>query len=201
MNPPREGYPVPTRPPSSFPEVNITRITPSKAVPGVIESLALCLAASEPERLDDFRLFWRQWFRDEIPGAKITVAALDSQDGRNGTVASAVQTAAPAPGVCRLWQTPYLGGKWFVEGLEVIPALRRRGLGRLMLSFCVRCSMSLGTSELYAHIHDSNTPSRNLFESMGFSVVSHGYVSTYGERRTGGSEYVLPVQTAINKLT
>jgi ribosomal protein S18 acetylase RimI-like enzyme len=168
--------------------VDIIQITPSDATPAVVDALARCLAASEPDRLEDHRRFWETWFRDEIPGSKATVAAvLRKSENKPRNVGRLVEVV----GLCRLWRTPYLEGRCFVEGLEVISEVRRRGKGTRLAQKCVDTAMQLGVPTLHAHIHDSNLASRRLFEKLGFIEIAHGYWSTYREWRERGSEYTL----------
>lgn len=113
-----------------------------------LEALSLCLAGSEPERLGEFRDWWRDWFAGVVPGRKLTVVAWEGE----GPPPCAGRVTA-AVGVVRFWESPYCGGKWFVEGLEVIENRRRQGVAtRMMLLGIERLGLA-GVRALHAHIY------------------------------------------------
>lgn len=96
-----------------------------------------------------------------------------------------------AVGVVRFWQSPYCGGKWLVEGHEVIESRRRRGIATQMMSLGIDRLHQAGVPSTCTS-KDDNVPSIRTHAKLGFRPVSQGsYVSSYGEPRTGGSEYVL----------
>jgi len=185
-------------------------------VAAIREQVSLLLAQSEPERLNEFRSFWNSWFDGEIPGNKVTVAAWVS-DERPDTVDTCAQAtdqvtitgrhddalqATPLGalpdhsdrviGIVRFWCSPYVGNKWFVEGLKVSSEMRRQGVAMSMLMYGIGILREMGVKELYAHIAGNNVPSIQLHQKLGFSLVSRGYVNSYGERRGAeNSEYVL----------
>ncbi|HHX27800.1 MAG: GNAT family N-acetyltransferase [Bacillota bacterium] len=166
--------------------VDIIEITARQVTPPAVEALAWCLAASQPDRTVDHKRFWEEWFSEDIPGSKLTVAAI---------LRKPENVSHSVVGVCRLWKTPYLDGRWFIEGLEVMPGMRRRGIGTRLVRRCVDAALGLGIAKLHAHIHDSNLASRRLFEYLGFVETAHGYWNTYGEWRESGSEYALDLNT------
>lgn len=165
-----------------------------------IEPLAQCLACSKPDRLDDFRAFWDDWAAGRIPGCKITVVAWEGGPPLP-CAGSAAHTGftdgnpslPTALGVVRLWESPYCGDKWFVEGLEVLESHRRRGIATKMMERAIRELRSMNATEtLYAHVRDGNEASIRTLRRLGFVCVSQGhYISSCGEPRDNGSEYAL----------
>ncbi|MBE6211850.1 MAG: GNAT family N-acetyltransferase [Rikenellaceae bacterium] len=64
--------------------------------------------------------------------------------------------------------TEYDGEKAFVSILIVGLDNRRKGFAENALQLLIDYSESLGLYTLYAHILPENSPSKNLFEKMGF---------------------------------
>lgn len=64
--------------------------------------------------------------------------------------------------------TEYDGEKAFVSILIVGLDNRRKGFAENALQLLINYSESLGLYTLYAHILPENSPSKNLFEKMGF---------------------------------
>ena len=64
--------------------------------------------------------------------------------------------------------TEYDGEKAFVSILIVGLDNRRKGFAENALQLLIDYSESLGVHTLYAHILPENSPSKNLFEKMGF---------------------------------
>lgn len=129
------------------------------------EALSLCLAASGPDRLEE------------------------------GGPPAHCCSASPAAGVVRLWESPYCCNKWFVEGLEVLEAKRRRGIATRMMSVGLDGLREAGADVVYAHIEDHNLASIKTCMGLGFGLASPGrYVNSHGEPRTGGSEYLLDLR-------
>ena len=64
--------------------------------------------------------------------------------------------------------TEYDGEKAFVSILIVGLDNRRKGFAENALQLLIDYSESLGLHTLYAHILPENSPSKNLFEKMGF---------------------------------
>lgn len=64
--------------------------------------------------------------------------------------------------------TEYDGEKAFVSILIVGLDNRRKGFAENALQLLINYSESLGLHTLYAHILPENSPSKNLFEKMGF---------------------------------
>ncbi len=64
--------------------------------------------------------------------------------------------------------TEYDGEKAFVSILIVGLDNRRKGFAENALQLLINYSESLGLRTLYAHILPENSPSKNLFEKMGF---------------------------------
>lgn len=145
------------------------------------ERLADLLASEEPTRYDDLLQFWIAWFHNDIPGQKITVIA-EAEDER--TV-----------GVVRFWRSPFCEQKWLVEGLEVHPDWRRRGIGEQLLLTGISHLARQSASAVWSHIRHDNAPSIRLHQRVGFRLVSHGYVNSWGDYRANGGEYVLNLRS------
>ena len=175
--------------------VELTTVRGDHLLVDWLEALSLCLAGSEPGRLDDFRSFWADWSSGRIAGGKVTVVAWEGGPPPYGSY-------RPAAGVARLWESPHCGGKWFVEGLEVIASQRRRGVATSMLQLGIDRLREMGVKSLYAHVRDTNVPSIRTLAKLGFAQVSNGsYVSSCGEKITGGSEYKLDLTGPPPRLT
>lgn len=93
-------------------------------------------------------------------------------------------------GMVRLWRSPHVGDRWFVEGLMVAPAWRRRGVAAQLLQQAFPLMDSFGVPELRAHVSKANTASQLLFEKLGFARGADAYLNSWGEPRDGvGWEY------------
>ncbi len=58
-----------------------------------------------------------------------------------------------------------------VQNLGVVPAYRRRGLGKALLARAMEGFRDAGLSEVYLEVTADNTPAIRLYEQLGFSVV------------------------------
>jgi len=149
------------------------------------------LASEEPSRYDDLLRFWIVWFRNDIPGPKITVVA-ETDSGR-------------MIGVVRLWCSPYCEQKWLIEGLEVHPKWRRRGIAEQLLLTGISHLARQSVSAVWSHIRHDNEPSIRLHQKVGFRLVCQGYINSWGDYRANGSEYMLTLgnwdQTAGEVIT
>ena len=93
-------------------------------------------------------------------------------------------------GMVRLWRSPHVADRWFVEGLMVAPSWRHRGVATQLLQQAFVLLDSLGVPELYAHISKTNTASQQLFGKLGFIRGTDAYLNSWGEPRDGvGWEY------------
>jgi len=135
-----------------------------------IDQLAALLAEDEPERLEELKGFWQDWFNHRIKGDKHTI--IHEKDGR-------------VVGVVRLWKTPHLDIGYLVEGLEVSSAYRRQGIGKQMLLEAIDYMKTIGEDYLYSGTYEKNYPSINTHLSAGFDYDdrekrnSHGTLQTY----------------------
>ena len=94
-------------------------------------------------------------------------------------------------GLVRFWKTPFCNNKWLIEGLEVIPPERKKGVGRSIITEGIRILRNSVREEIYVHISDKNIPSIKLHEGIGFKKIKSGAINSYGDFRGHVSEYVL----------
>lgn len=142
----------------------------------VIKQLARVLTYSEPENFEDCVNWWEGWFSDKIPGNKFTFIA---------------KVQGNIIGLVRFWKTPFCNNKWLIEGLEVIPPERKKGVGRSIITEGIRILRNSVREEIYVHISDKNIPSIKLHEGIGFKKIKSGAINSYGDFRGHVSEYVL----------
>jgi mycothiol synthase len=67
-------------------------------------------------------------------------------------------------------QTGRLEG--WIEGIGVVPPFRRRGIGKALLSRCLRSLRSAGLHTALADVDSESPPAVRLFQSAGFTVRS-----------------------------
>ena len=70
--------------------------------------------------------------------------------------------------------------------LAVDPHLRRRGVGRALLSHLIRAGRAAGVEAIYLEVRESNAGATSLYQAMGFQA--------FGRRR---GYYENPVEDAI----
>jgi ribosomal protein S18 acetylase RimI-like enzyme len=76
-------------------------------------------------------------------------------------------------GCLRLYDVP---PRAYLYGFGVVPAHRRRGLGRQLLAQAIRLAREEGRDELALEVETTNTPAYTLYTTMGFRVVTtYGY--------------------------
>jgi GNAT superfamily N-acetyltransferase len=64
-----------------------------------------------------------------------------------------------------------LGGGWAgLTAVEVVPAMRRRGLGRVLLGTVARWAARAGATCLYLQVGESNETATRLYRRAGFAV-------------------------------
>ncbi|SHK29553.1 Ribosomal protein S18 acetylase RimI [Hathewaya proteolytica DSM 3090] len=158
--------------------VYIKRVEQTDADKQVIEQLSHVLTYSEPENFDDCVKWWKSWFSDKIPGEKLTIIAQE----QNNII-----------GVARLWKTPFCDNKWLIEGLEVIPNERRKGIGKSIVIEGIRILRETTNERVFVHIANKNIPSIKLHERIGFKKVGSGIINSYGDFRGHVSEYALEI--------
>lgn len=158
--------------------VSIKRVERIDVGKQVIEQLSYVLTYSEPENFDDCVKWWESWFSDKIPGDKVTVIA----QKQNNII-----------GVARFWKTPFCSNKWLIEGLEVIPTERRKGIGKSIVTEGIRILHETTNERVFVHISNKNISSIKLHESIGFKKVSSGVINSHGDFRGHVSEYALEI--------
>jgi L-amino acid N-acyltransferase YncA len=62
-----------------------------------------------------------------------------------------------------------------ISALQVAPEYRRTGVAMQLVSALGNESRTRGIRSVYAQVEQANSPSRNLFERLGFSV-HHEYL-------------------------
>lgn len=143
-----------------------------------IKQLSKLLAYSEPERIDDFYEFWKNWFEDKIPGEKFTVIMSETKNSE-------------VIGVVRFWKSPYCNNKWLIEGLEVIENKRRLGIGSKLVKEGIKNLILMKVPEVYVHIKNNNYKSINLHLKLDFKEISKGSRNSFGNYNDNINEYVL----------
>ncbi|MBL4936839.1 GNAT family N-acetyltransferase [Clostridium sp. YIM B02515] len=156
--------------------VSINKLEKSEVNKQVIEQLAQVLTYLEPENFGDCVKWWEGWFSDKMPGDKFTFIA----EVQNNII-----------GVVRFWKTPFCNNKWLIEGLEVIPPERKKGVGRSIITGGIHILRDSAIEKIYVHISDKNIPSIKLHEVIGFKKIKSGVINSYGDFRGHVSEYVL----------
>ncbi|WP_017415793.1 GNAT family N-acetyltransferase [Clostridium tunisiense] len=158
--------------------LSIIKITEEDINKQLIKQLSQLLTYSEPENFEECKKWWEQWFSDKIPGEKLTIIAKEE----NNII-----------GVTRFWKTPFCNNKWLIEGLEVIPLKRRKGVGKAIVIEGVRILRGITNEKIFVNISNKNIESKRLHEGLGFKKISSGSLNSYGEYRNHIDEYVLEV--------
>ncbi|PWW21084.1 ribosomal protein S18 acetylase RimI-like enzyme [Geodermatophilus normandii] len=110
----------------------------------------------------------RAYVRDVEPGQESAwTAALERNRAlwRANLARTTVLEADGEPAGFVMW-TPD-GGAALVVTVQVLPASRRRGLGRRLLEECARRAAAAGYAEVRLGVHRDN-PARALYEAAGF---------------------------------
>lgn len=158
--------------------ISIKRVEKTDVNKQLIEQLSHVLTYSEPENFEGCVKWWESWFSDKIPGYKVTIIAKE----QNNII-----------GVERFWKTPFCNNKWLIEGIEVIPPERRKGVGKYIVTEGIRILRDTTNEKIFVHIANKNTPSIKLHEGVGFKKVSSGSINSYGDFRGHVDEYVLEI--------
>lgn len=130
-----------------------------------IQQLSILLAEEEPERLEDFNRFWKDWFNGVIPGEKHTLIA--EKEGK-------------IVGVARLWKTPHLSLGYLVEGLQVARDYRKQGVGKKLLKDAENYLREKGEQYIYSGTYEDNTASIKTHLSAGFVLDSREPLNSFG---------------------
>ena len=148
---------------------------------GQRRQLARVMACDEDAgRYDEFVAFLREDFASLDPLRRAYIVA--EEEGR-------------IVGFIRLWHSPHVD-EWFIDGMVVSPAHRRRGIGRRLLQEALRLAVRMGASPVIAQIRNDNIASVRLHEATGFRRESAEYLNSYGQPRSGwGWQYRLILST------
>lgn len=141
----------------------------------LMEQLSQVLTYEEPENFKECLKWWEGWFFDKVPGDKLTIVA----EEQNNII-----------GVTRFWKTPYCSDKWLIEGLEVIPPKRRRGIGRAIVMEGIFILQNISKEKIFVNIANENIASIKLHEGIGFKKISNGAINSYGDYRSHIDEYL-----------
>lgn len=144
----------------------------------IIAQLAELLAEEEPDRINDFMMFWKDWFQDKQNGNRFTIIAKES-------------TGDKVIGVARFWQSPYCDNKWLIEGLQVFSSRRGKGVGRALVEHGIKKLKEKNVEHMYVHILRGNTASESLHKRAGFVKVAKGTKNSLGFFRQNLDEYCL----------
>lgn len=74
---------------------------------------------------------------------------------------------------------------WIISNVAVLPAYRRRGIGRQLMEAAIEHVRGLGGNQIVLQVRSDNEPARNLYRSLGFrtvGVVHELYVISAQER-------------------
>lgn len=152
----------------------------------LISNITSLLCAEIPENINNCINWIKDWFQNVIPGDKHTFIALDNDN---------------LVGIVRLWSTPYLGNKWYIEGLEVLSSQRRKGIASKLITTAINCSKVNRITNLWSNISISNDASIKLHESLGFKLVSKGACNTYGSYRPNNNCYYIDLTSDSQNLS
>jgi [ribosomal protein S18]-alanine N-acetyltransferase len=76
-----------------------------------------------------------------------------------------------------------LAGESHLLNIAVHPARRGRGIGRALLSECIRRAAGAGASRVFLEVRAGNEAAQRLYRSMGFEFrgIRKGYYTDTGE--------------------
>lgn len=152
----------------------------------LISSITSLLCEESSENINHCINWIKQWFENEISGDKHTFIALDNDN---------------LVGIVRLWSTPYLGNKWYIEGLEVSSSQRRKGIASKLITTAINYSKENNIPNLWSNISISNAASIKLHESLGFKLASKGSCNTYGSYRPNNNCYYIDLTSCSQNLS
>jgi ribosomal protein S18 acetylase RimI-like enzyme len=148
----------------------------SEVTPELILELSKLYTFDEPENFENLKKFFNDWFKDHIPGKKVTGLLYEEDELMAAT---------------RIWETPYLNNTWLVEGLETRSDKRRLGYGKMVLSKSISSYKSNEIKSIESNISQSNIGSIALHKSLGFTLKTIGSLNSYGEFREHTNRYEL----------
>lgn len=139
-----------------------------------IDDLARLLAEDDKDRLEDFKVFWSDWFNHVIEGKKHTIIKEVNDE---------------IVGVIRLWYTPHLDIGYLIEGLYVSVNHRKKGYASEMIKESIDYLVNIGESYIYSGCHEQNHASMRTHESMGFDLTEKNARNSYGNHIKGLNAY------------
>lgn len=152
----------------------------------LISNITSLLCAETPENINNCLNSLKNWFQNEISEDKHTFIALDNEN---------------LVGIVRLWSTPYLGNKWYIEGLEVLSSERRKGIASKLITNAINYSKANDITNLWSNISSSNDASIKLHESLGFKLASKGACNTYGSYRPNNNCYYIDLTSGPQNMS
>jgi len=141
-----------------------------KYINGLVE--VYCESQPDPNLMYSF---WSDWFTGIIEGDKLTVVAYEE---------------SKMVGAVRLWHSPFVN-QWLVEGLEVHPNHRRKGVAFKMLEHGLATLKTKGIKSLHANILSGNTASIEVHKKAGFHLLEQGTCNSFGDFRTHINRYAI----------
>lgn len=76
-------------------------------------------------------------------------------------------------GYIKISPTPSRYGDWYIGGLGVAPAARRRGVAHTLVQAALCTAASLGGNRVWLKVLSTNEPATRLYRSLGFAEVEH----------------------------
>lgn len=113
--------------------------------------------------------WWNVWAG---PGSTVPPAARVVLTGAPDQLFASLDVGGAVVGVARLAFAQVWAG---ISALQVAPEYRRTGVAMQLVSALGNESRTRGIRSVYAQVEQANSPSRNLFERLGFSV-HHEYL-------------------------
>ncbi len=123
----------------------------------------------------------REALASRLRGGDIMVTAA----GGGGEVCGCLWIALSSANLSELGKRVDLGpGEAWIYDLYVFPPYRNSGVGRGMLGFALAFLRERGFSSAYANVERGNTPSRKVFERVGFRPYKETtYLHLFGLKR------------------
>ncbi len=87
-------------------------------------------------------------------------------------------------GFARVWMSPHIN-RWMLEGYEVTPDYRRKGIGSRLVIEAMKLAEQMGATEIYSHQWKDNDPSLRAHKKAGFEIISDSFLNSFGNEREG----------------
>lgn len=83
---------------------------------------------------------------------------------------------------------------WIITGLETAPEERRRGYAAALLGSVIAYMKENDPAKLYSHIENTNFPSLQLHEKIGFQKISNGAIYIDGSFHNESCTYCMEIK-------